>query len=99
MIYLFMNYQQSMVRRSNLSTDGGPWHPQACKFLKLKHHLHSTFEKGIIERTIQYIKDRTESFDDYFPCRKYNCKLEHVINWLNLFVYMHNKMIVESMVK
>jgi putative transposase len=59
MIYLFMNYQQSMVRRSNLSTDGGPWHPQACKFLKLKHHLHSTFEKGIIEETVQYVKDST----------------------------------------
>jgi putative transposase len=51
-------------------TDGGAWYPQACKFLRLEHHLHSSFEKSIIERTIQYIKDRTESFDDYFPCRK-----------------------------
>jgi hypothetical protein len=23
---------------------------QACKFLKLKHHLHSLYEKSIIER-------------------------------------------------
>ena len=53
-----------------VSTDGGTWYPQACKFLKLKHHLHSSFEKSLIERTIQYIKDRTESFDDCFPCRK-----------------------------
>ena len=53
-----------------VSSNGGIWYPQACKFLKLKHHLHSTFEKSIIERTMQYIKDRTtESFDDYFPCR------------------------------
>jgi putative transposase len=29
-----------------------------CKFLKLEHHLHSTFEKGIIEKTVQYVKDR-----------------------------------------
>jgi putative transposase len=43
------------------------WYPQACQFLKLEHHLHSPFEKSIIERTIQYIKDRTENFDDYFP--------------------------------
>jgi putative transposase len=85
--------------KQSVSTDGGTWYPQACKFLKLEHYLHSTFEKSIIERTIQYIKVRTESFDDYFPCRKYNCKLEHVMNWLNLFVYMHNKMTVESMVK
>ena len=92
---------QSLVRKYGkhpVSTDGNTWYPQACKFLKLEHHLHSTCEKRIIERTIQYIKDRTESFDDYFPCRKYNCELEHVMNWLNSFVYMHNKMIVESMV-
>jgi hypothetical protein len=44
---------------------------QACRFLKLNHHLHSYYEKSIIERTIQYIKDRTkEGFDDYFPCRR-----------------------------
>ena len=60
-----------------LSTDGGTWYPMSCRFLGLKHHLHSSLEKSIIERTMQYIKDRTESFDDYFPCRKENCKLKH----------------------
>jgi hypothetical protein len=40
---------------------------------------------------MQYIKDRTESFDDYFPCRLKNCKLKQVKNWLNLFVDYHNK--------
>src|SRR6185437_6229068 len=64
--------------RHPISTDGGTWYPQSCKFLKLKHHLHSSFEKSIIERTMQYIKYRTESFDDYFPCRKKKCKLKHV---------------------
>jgi putative transposase len=71
-------------------TDGGTWYPQACKFLKIKHHLHSVFEKSIIERGIQYIKDRTESFDDYFPCRKNKCKLQYIQKWLNLFVCHHN---------
>jgi putative transposase len=72
--------------------DGGTWYPQACRFLKLTHHIHSSFKKSIIERTMQYIKDRTtEFFDDYFPCRKPNCKLKHVINWFNLFIYFHNK--------
>ena len=48
---------------TSVSTDGGTWYPpQACKFLKLKHHLHSPFEKSIIERTMQYIKDRTRMF-------------------------------------
>lgn len=74
-----------------ISTDGGTWYPQACKFLKLDHHIHSPFEKSVIERTMQYIKDRTESFDDYFPCRKENCNLKHVRNWLSLFVDSYNK--------
>ena len=40
------------------------------------HHLRPSIEKSIIiERTIQYIKDRTESFEDYFPCRKNKCRL------------------------
>ena len=75
-----------------VSTDGGTWYPQACKFLKLEHHIHSSYEKSLIERTMQYIKDRTENFDDYFfSCnRKGHCNHFHVKNWLNLFVNMHN---------
>ncbi len=78
----------------SVSSDGGTWYPQACRFLKLKHHLHSHYEKSIIERTMQYIKDRTECFDDYFPCKKNKCKLKHVKQWLKLFVYEHNKEII-----
>jgi putative transposase len=55
-----------------ISTDGGTWYPQACKFLEVEHHIHSSFEKSIIERTMQYIKDRTESFDDYFLVERRN---------------------------
>ena len=77
-----------------VSTDGGTLYPGACKFLNLHHHIHSDFEKSIIERTMQYIKDRTESFDDYFPCKKNKCKLKHVKQWLKLFVYEHNKEIM-----
>jgi putative transposase len=65
------------MEKIQFSTDGGTWYPQACIFLKL-HHTHSYYERSIIERTIQYIKDGTESFDDYFPCQKDNCTLEHV---------------------
>ena len=39
-----------------VSTDGGTWYPQACRFLRLPHHIHSSYEKSIIERTMQYIK-------------------------------------------
>ena len=75
-----------------VSTDGCSWYPsQVCEFLKINHHIHSSYEKSIIERTIQYIKDITKSFDDYFPCRKKNCKLKHVKNWLNLFAHYYNR--------
>ena len=74
-----------------VSTDGGTWYPMACRFLKLRHHIHSSSEKSIIERTMHYIKDSAKRFDDYFPCRKKKCKLEHVKNWLDLFVDYHNK--------
>jgi putative transposase len=51
--------------KHSVSTDGGTWYPQFCRFLKINRHLHSSYEKSIIERTMQFIKDRTESFDDY----------------------------------
>jgi putative transposase len=80
-----------IYRKHAISTDGGTWYPQACRFLGLEHHIRSSFEKSIIERTMQYIKDRTENFDDYFPCRLKNCNLKHAQDWLRLFVDYHNK--------
>ncbi len=74
-----------------VSTDGGTWYPQAFQYLELDHHVHSSYEKSFIERTVQYINDRIESFDDYFPCRKRKSNLEHVKNWFNLFIDFHNK--------
>jgi putative transposase len=59
--------------------DGGTWYPESYTTLGLKHILHSTFEKSIVERLIiEYVKDRTESFDDYYPCIKKECNLLHV---------------------
>ena len=77
-----------------VSTDGWRYlvSIHKLKFLRLPHHhIHFPYEKSIIERTMKYIKDRTECFDDYFPCRKKDCKLLHVWNWLNLFIGYHNK--------
>ena len=83
-------------RKHAVSTDGGTWYPQACEFIKIEHHIHSSLEKSLIERKMQYIKDRTESFYDYFPCRIKNCKLKHMKNWLNLFVNYHNKEVINA---
>ncbi len=90
----FLSHVLDKYGKHQVSSDGGTWYPQACKFLNLYHHLHSSFEKSIIERTMQYIKDRTENFDDYFPCKKNKCKLNHIKQWLKLFVYQHNEEII-----
>jgi len=82
-------------------SDGGTWYPEACISLRLEHRLHSPSsyeEKSIVERTIEYLKDRTEIFDDYYyPCRKAGlCNLRHVQKCLTLFVFMHNSIIKSS---
>jgi hypothetical protein len=48
--------------------------------------------KNIMERAIQYIKDRTECFDDYFPCNKDDCSnnKKHVRNWFKVFTIYFN---------
>ena len=89
----FLSHIIKEYRVRPVSTDGGTWYPQACNLLKLKHHLHSFIyknEKSIIERTMQYLKDRIENFDDYFPCKRNKYKLKHVKQWFNLFVDQYN---------
>jgi putative transposase len=74
-------------------SDGGSWCPEACNSLGLKHILHTPFEKSIIERAIEYVKDRTERFDDYYPYRKgvvVDCNIVHVYQWMTLFMFLHN---------
>jgi hypothetical protein len=46
--------------------------------------------KSIIERTIHYMKDRTDCFDGYFPCKKDNdFRLKRVMNcWVCLSLCM-----------
>ena len=85
--FLSKNTEMNMANIRGINIDGGTcWYPpQVYQFLKLAtSHIHpySAYEKSIIiERTMQYIKDRTteECFDDYFQCkRKPKCKLKHV---------------------
>ncbi len=94
-MFVAENFIRSLVSsygRHTVYTDGGRWYPQACKFLHLKHHLHYTLDKSIIERVMQYFKDRTECFDDYYPCinnKKRNCNLQmYTIGSRCLFFYI-----------
>jgi len=77
--------------RHTVYSDGGTWYPEACKVIELKHYLHSPLEKCLIERVMQYFKDRTENFNGYYLCNnKQNCDLQHVYNWIKLFIYLYN---------
>lgn len=70
--------------------------PICLQVFKTKSPLHSSLEKSLIEKTMQYIKDRTEGFDNYFPCSQENCKQSHVKNWLRLFVnYQNNELMIK----
>ncbi|HEY6164926.1 MAG TPA: hypothetical protein VIW25_08440 [Nitrososphaeraceae archaeon] len=46
--FVAQGFIQSLIReygKHSISTDGGPWYPQACIFLNVEHHFHSSFQK------------------------------------------------------
>ncbi|HLN35654.1 MAG TPA: hypothetical protein VK250_10310 [Nitrososphaeraceae archaeon] len=96
----FIRSLVSRYGRHVVYTDGGTWYPQACNFLNLKHRFHSPLEKSLIERVMQYFKDRSECFDDYYPCTKNSikCNLSHVCNWIKLFICLYNAKIRNNIV-
>ena len=51
-----------------------------------------------MERFNQYFKDRTENFDDYYPCiqKDDECNLFHVHNWIQFFVSMYNNTTINN---
>jgi putative transposase len=91
--YMFFKQLRARYGRKPIFTDGAYWYNTACKWLRLPHQMYSTELKNMMERFIQHIKDRTECFDDQFSCRKPDCNMQHIRNWLKLFVlYIHMDM-------
>jgi putative transposase len=87
----FIKSLVSTYGKHTVYTDGGTWYDEACTIIGLKHYLHIPFHKSIMERVNQYLKDRIESFDDYYTCRKIECNLFRVYNWIQFFVSMYNE--------
>jgi len=54
----------------------------------VEHVVYEQSLKNLMERMNEHIKDRTEAFDDLFPCRK--PKFDHVKNWLKAFRFFYN---------
>jgi putative transposase len=63
----FLRSLIELYGRHAVYSDGGTWYPEACNSIGLEHKLHSSYEKSIVERIVEYLKDRTENFDDYYP--------------------------------
>jgi putative transposase len=75
-------------------SDGGIWYPESCISLRLEHRLQSPYEKSIVDRTVEYLKGRTQAFDDYYPCMRAGlCNLRHVHKWLIQFIFIHNSVL------
>jgi len=91
--YQFFRQLRNRYGRKPIFIDGARWYNEACRWLRLEHTVYGTELKNIMERFIQHIKDRTECFDDHFPCTKQGCNRQHVWNWLKLFIlYVHTGM-------
>ena len=76
----FIHSLVSMYGKHTVYNDGGTWYDEAYNIIGLKHYLHSSIEKSLMERVNQYFKDRIESFDDY---------IIHVYRKTNVIYFMY----------
>jgi putative transposase len=91
--YQFFKQLRNRFGRKTIFTDGATWYYQVCRWLRMKHYIYESDLKNKMERFVQKIKDRTECFDDHFPCTKDDCNRLHVYNWLKLYIlYIHTDM-------
>ncbi len=101
-VELFLKDLVRKYGRHPVWTDAGDWYPPACELMNLKHHvyLHGSWLWEVMERAVQMLKDRTESFDDLFPCKNHGetCKFVHINNWINVF-WLHHQPMYQSFIK
>jgi len=87
--YFIKRLRRLYGKRYTVYTDGAHYYNQACRWLRIKHVVYNQEDKNVMERAVQYIKDRTECFDDNFPCKD-NCSKEHVRNWFRVLMLYFN---------
>lgn len=85
-----LNRLEQDLKGSNLYNVGTYWYNNACKRLRLKHIIYDTELTNLMERFIQQIKDRTECFDEYYPCKCMSCKIYHLNEWTHLFMFIRS---------
>ena len=72
-------------------TDGAQYYRTARKFLGLDHEVYDSRLRNLMERIVQYVKDRTGDFDDYIPCRRGRCVKMHAQMLLSSIGFMINE--------
>jgi putative transposase len=65
--YLFIRRPVRRYGRVPIYTDGAPWYADACRWAGAERAAHGRPLRNLMERVVQYAKDRTEAFDDPFP--------------------------------
>ena len=46
-------------------TDGAPYYKASCRIPNLRHGVYSLKVRNLMERIIEYVKDRIKLFDNY----------------------------------
>jgi putative transposase len=88
----FMKRVKALYRsRMKVLTDGAQYYRTACKFLNLDHDVYDLRLRNLMERIVQYVKDRTRDFDDYIPCRREMCDKMHAQMLLSSIAFMINE--------
>ena len=94
--YLFIRRLAHKYGRVSIYTDGAGWYADACRWAGVEHVVYGRPLRNLMsaERMVQYVKDRTEAFDDLFPVGGRRLAsgraFEHMLNWLSAFMFMHN---------
>jgi putative transposase len=88
----FMKKIKALYRsRMKILKDGAQYYRTACRFLSLDHDVYGLKARNLMERIVQYVKDRTRDFDDYIPCRRRKCDKRHAQMLLSSIGFMINE--------
>jgi putative transposase len=82
--------------RMRVLTDGAQYYRAACKFLDSDHEVYDSRFRNLVKRIVQYVKDRTEDFDDYIPCRREGCDEMHAQMLLSSIGFMINEVFLNK---
>jgi len=87
--YLFIGRPVRRYGGVPIYTDGAPWCADARRWAGAEHVVYDRPLRNLMERVVQYIKDRTEAFDDLFPVGGRRLAsgraFERMLNWLSAF--------------